>query len=105
MEQTEWLLAHGIIDFLLALVVSVVGWLVRGLKEALQAHTKQSVALSEALNALSLMVSREYLPREEYRQDQRAMLETAKKEHDGLWQGLSVTNQRVDRVLERTGGK
>ncbi len=82
-SEFQYLITHEVIDGLLGVVVTGVGWLVRDLKEDLKQHT-------QALNKLTEVLARDYVPRKEF-----------DEESQRHWNGLRDANGRIDRIVER----
>jgi len=92
MVSTDWLLAHGIIDAFLAIVLFLVGIMVKSLRDVIEDGKQEQKALTKAINDLNVAVNRDYVTRSE--------LQRVEKD---LWDKIDKMLDRMDHINQGRG--
>ena len=90
--STDWLLAIGIIDVFLAIVLFLVGIMVKSLRDVIADGKNEQKALTKAINDLNVAVNRDYVTRTE--------LQRVEKE---LWDKIDRMLDRMDNINQGRG--
>lgn len=90
--NTDWLLAHGVIDAFLAIVLFLVGIMVKSLRDVIEDGKQEQKALTKAINDLNVAVNRDYVT--------RAELQRVEKE---LWEKIDKMLDRMDHINQGRG--
>ena len=90
--STDWLLAHGIIDAFLAIVLFLVGIMVKSLRDVIEDGKQEQKALTKAINDLNVAVNRDYVTRSE--------LQRVEKD---LWDKIDKMLDRMDHINQGRG--
>jgi len=90
--STDWLLAIGIIDVFLAIVLFLVGIMVKSLRDVIADGKNEQKALTKAINDLNIAVNRDYVTRTE--------LQRVEKD---LWAKIDKMLDRMDHINQGRG--
>jgi len=90
--STDWLLAHGVIDAFLAIVLFLVGIMVKSLRDVIEDGKQEQKALTKAINDLNVAVNRDYVTRSE--------LQRVEKD---LWDKIDKMLDRMDHINQGRG--
>jgi len=64
-----WLIAHGVMDGILAIFIFLLGIMANSLRDTLKEGQEQQRKLAEAISALNLTVGKDYVSRAEHDKD------------------------------------
>ena len=86
----SWLIAHGAMELILLIVTGLLSVIVNSLRSTLNSLQKSVDDLSKSNTALSLVVSKEYLTRKEYKDGE-----------DAIWARIDQHGEQITRCSER----
>jgi len=86
----SWLISHGILEIITAIILFLVGVMVNALRDSLKENKQAMKKLSESLEKLSDTISKDYMTRAE-----------SEKNNQEVWDRLDRHDTRISTVSER----